>query len=69
MGAAISTFYSDGINDIFVGHNRDAALKFAKDISGGLLEHLVELLEKRRSGSEEALSIIAGAITKLSPNG
>ncbi len=49
----------------FVAESRDTALAFARDIAGGLLEHVVATLERRSAESREALLPVEQALRRL----
>jgi hypothetical protein len=49
----------------YVAENRDAALAFAQDIAGGLLDSIVGALEQRTAESRQALAPVEEALRRL----
>lgn len=49
----------------YVAENRDAALAFAKDVASGLLDGIVESLERRKTESQDALAALHEAMRRL----
>ena len=49
----------------YVAENRDTALAFAKDMAAGLLDGIVESLERRNEESSEALSAVENALRRM----
>ena len=58
------TLFRDSEN-VFVGHDRDTALIFSKDIANGLLEAINQFIEAEHKASEEGLTIVAAAAEGL----
>jgi hypothetical protein len=54
----------------YVAHNREVALDFSQDIANGLLDRIIETLEKYAVEAHEGFAILeeaAKAITKKTP--
>jgi hypothetical protein len=65
-GISRGRLYNSGRpNSPFVDETRDDALAFSKDIADGLLDHIIEALEKRAGENAEGLATIEGAVARL----
>lgn len=65
-GISRGRLYNSGRpNSPFVDETRDDALAVSKDIADGLLDQIIEALEKRAGENAEGLATIEGAVAKL----